>query len=448
MSPEAPSNKIGKSVGEKLRAARVAQHYTQSQLAAPDFSVSYISAIERGQIHPSLRALEILAVRLGLTSTQLLPNRTSSDDHDASADLATQDEDEIAQLLLEAQVCIMQEEPADALLLLNMVHPKQVERRYQLEQYYLQGWAYYKLSHWQEAEYLLNEAELIAKEVNIVYFQVRVINLLANMYAATRNYTQAIQVHQRCLMLLENDEELDPFFTVRVYTQLGQHYMRLDNGEQSLEAFHKALAYIENFTTTESIQTVYVRLCQHYATIKESNLARLYAYKSTQIRHMDMLSLLRSDIHHYLGHAMLQARSEQARVFIDDSLQNPRLQQDPLALASIITRDAEWHFGHGKLKEAEVHAKKAQQLAAPFGDTVIEAETFIMLGRIAYAQQQPDTGGPHFVAGLDMLERLEMHEELADESFQYAELLEKIGCEREAFTHFRRAYQSKQKLGR
>src|SRR5947207_14568013 len=98
MSPEAPSNKIGKSVGEKLRAARVAQHYTQSQLAAPDFSVSYISAIERGQIHPSLRALEILAVRLGLTSNQLLPNRTSYDDHDASANLATQDEDEIAQL--------------------------------------------------------------------------------------------------------------------------------------------------------------------------------------------------------------------------------------------------------------------------------------------------------------------------------------------------------------
>ena len=45
MAPEAPSNKIGKSVGEKLRAARVAQHYTQSQLAAPDISVSYISAI-------------------------------------------------------------------------------------------------------------------------------------------------------------------------------------------------------------------------------------------------------------------------------------------------------------------------------------------------------------------------------------------------------------------
>src|SRR5579859_2803958 len=114
MSPEQSPSKIGKSVGEKLRAARIAQHYTQSQLAAPDFSVSYISAIERGQIHPSLRALEILAGRLGLTSTQLLPNRSSSDDYQSSpVSMDEQNADEIALHLLEAHICIMQEEPAD-----------------------------------------------------------------------------------------------------------------------------------------------------------------------------------------------------------------------------------------------------------------------------------------------------------------------------------------------
>ena len=42
MSSEQPPTKIGKSVGERLRAARIARHYTQSQLAGPDFSVSYI----------------------------------------------------------------------------------------------------------------------------------------------------------------------------------------------------------------------------------------------------------------------------------------------------------------------------------------------------------------------------------------------------------------------
>src|SRR6516225_4942565 len=102
MSPEQPASKIGKSVGEKLRAARIAQHYTQSQLAAPDFSVSYISAIERGQIHPSLRALEILAGRLGMTSTQLLPNKAQQDERAlATANLSEREEDEVDVELLE-----------------------------------------------------------------------------------------------------------------------------------------------------------------------------------------------------------------------------------------------------------------------------------------------------------------------------------------------------------
>src|SRR6266853_3509066 len=70
---------IGQTVGAKLREARQAKKYTQSQLAAPDFSVSYISAIERGQIHPSLRALEILARRLDLSSTYLLSEHTQGE---------------------------------------------------------------------------------------------------------------------------------------------------------------------------------------------------------------------------------------------------------------------------------------------------------------------------------------------------------------------------------
>src|SRR5450631_3937909 len=116
MSPEQSSSKIGKSVGEKLRAARLAQHYTQSQLAAPDFSVSYISAIERGQIHPSLRALEILATRLGLSSTQLLPSRAQNEDRAISAINTTErDDDEVELALLEAQLLTRQGDAKEAI---------------------------------------------------------------------------------------------------------------------------------------------------------------------------------------------------------------------------------------------------------------------------------------------------------------------------------------------
>jgi hypothetical protein len=47
-----------------------------------------------------------------------------------------------------------------------------------------------------------------------------------------------------------------------------------------------------------------------------------------------------------------------------------------------------------------------------------------------------------------MLERLGRHEELANESVNYAEILEQHGKEREAFAYFRRAFQSQQKMGK
>src|SRR5579884_4106132 len=96
---------IGQSVGANLRAARLAKKMTQSQLAGPDFSVSYISAIKRGQTHPSLRALEILARRLDLSSTELLPGR-AQDGAKAigSTPRKMRSEEEVELELLEAQI--------------------------------------------------------------------------------------------------------------------------------------------------------------------------------------------------------------------------------------------------------------------------------------------------------------------------------------------------------
>lgn len=449
MSPEQPSAKIGKTVGEKLRAARITQHYTQSQLAAPDFSVSYISAIERGQIHPSLRALEILASRLGMSSTQLLPSKSQQEERaSAAAALSEREEDEVELDLLDAQILIIQGEAQSAITLLEHTSTRRLKREHQLQLRYLLGWAYYKINQYQESEYILSEATQIAKELNAQYLHLRILHQLALTYAAMRNYAQALLAHQRCLNQLEESGVQDPFFSAQIYIQMGQHYTRLENFEQALEAFHKALSITEELTTTQSIQATYTNLSQYYAVAKDNELAMLYAYKSIQLHNFDIMKRLRSELYHYLGHAVMQTDSQQARNYLDTALQSPAVIQDHLTQASLLARNAEWYFAQQDLKEAERNALQAYQLAQTFGDTIITADTLIVLGRIEYAKKDYDQGGRHFVAGLDMLERLGSHEELADESVRYAQLLEEIGNEREAFTHIRRAFQSRQKLGR
>src|SRR5947199_6108578 len=110
-SDRSSHQQIGQSVGANLRAARLAKKLTQSQLASPDFSVSYISAIERGEIHPSLRALEILARRLDLPSTQLLPQYSQDGTGGGASISSPMNENAVIELaLLEPQICILQDE--------------------------------------------------------------------------------------------------------------------------------------------------------------------------------------------------------------------------------------------------------------------------------------------------------------------------------------------------
>ena len=63
---------VAARVGSNIREVRTKLSLTQAQLAAPEFSISYISAIERGKIRPSLKALSILAKRLDVPLTFLL----------------------------------------------------------------------------------------------------------------------------------------------------------------------------------------------------------------------------------------------------------------------------------------------------------------------------------------------------------------------------------------
>jgi tetratricopeptide (TPR) repeat protein len=72
-----PLARTASGIGGRVRAARTAAGWTQSQLAGERFSKAYISALENGLVQPSMAALAYLAGRLGTSSAALL----ASDDH-------------------------------------------------------------------------------------------------------------------------------------------------------------------------------------------------------------------------------------------------------------------------------------------------------------------------------------------------------------------------------
>jgi transcriptional regulator with XRE-family HTH domain len=64
-------------LGNRIRAARVARGWTQTQLAGDDVSVGYVSRIESGQRRPNASTLDDLATRLGVPVDHLLRGVTA-----------------------------------------------------------------------------------------------------------------------------------------------------------------------------------------------------------------------------------------------------------------------------------------------------------------------------------------------------------------------------------
>ncbi len=444
MSPDSSHSQMGQSVGAKIRAARLAKHYTQSQLAAPDFSVSYISAIERGQIHPSLRALEILAQRLELNPTQLLPERGQSEQGQGGS-VSSRDGDEIDLVLIEGQIAIMQGGAQQVIPRLSRIPVKSMKPEQHMLQRLLLGWASLLVDQLPKAEQLLVETERQAKEQQNMPVFLYALYLLGQVYTAMYNHQQAQQGYERCLLAMEQTLPRDPFLQLQVYNLLGQECVSLEQIETAIEKFTQAIAIAETLADEGSLRTVYHDICTHYANTQEYLLATVYAYKCLHLQREHSLPL-KSEIYHNLGRALLKKNAEEARSYLEEALRQEHIVQDTLTHASLSTRLGEWYLLHKQLERAEEYVQKARELTDGVGDSTIVVEALLLLGRISYARAEYEQSDVHFMQGLEMLERLSVPDELSEQSALYAQMLEGRGKEREALTWYRRAFESQRRV--
>ncbi len=134
------------TLGKRLRAARYARNLTQEALAGATFSKSYISAVERDKLMPSVPALRLLAERLAVPLAFLLGEHTL-------ALHIPPEEDALAQRLDAAEALLYQGRPTAALERLGQEDTGAAVRQQNPARWdWLLGWAL--LQQHQEAEAL------------------------------------------------------------------------------------------------------------------------------------------------------------------------------------------------------------------------------------------------------------------------------------------------------
>ena len=440
------SYQVGQTVGTKLRAARLARKYTQSRLAQPDFSVSYISAIERGQIQPSLRALEILAQRLGVSTAELLPRPEHlAVELSQAFGKSTVSSEERDLLLLESQISLHQGKPENAFRLLQLLRAQKGSREQELEVAHLLGWAYLKNGQFEESEQMLASAARLARELGDTRYPL-ILHLQGNVYTALHNTAQALQAQQESLILLERQPAgaRDVFLLARVYSSLGQYYSHTGQFETALKMFQQALKTLPARTAYQDLEATYRGLAYIQHEKAESLLETLSDYKWFVVSFRAGLPLLHSELQHLLGRALLKSQPEKAVTSLLKLSQETGVRQDPLAQTSVDIHLATALLAQNKRNEAELYAREVLTTASASGVTMIHADALFLQGELAYARQEYVPGDQHFEAGLAILEKLGASEELVEQLARYASLLEANGSIHKAIAYWKQAYKYKQ----
>jgi tetratricopeptide (TPR) repeat protein len=82
VQPDQPETITEETIGQRLRRLRLERGLSQRELSSPGVSYAYISRIEAGARRPSVKALRMLAPKLGISVEYLETGRDLSDDEE------------------------------------------------------------------------------------------------------------------------------------------------------------------------------------------------------------------------------------------------------------------------------------------------------------------------------------------------------------------------------
>jgi HTH-type transcriptional regulator, quorum sensing regulator NprR len=453
--PSVETTNVGKAVatrvGMNIREVRTKLGMTQAQLAAPEFSISYISAIERGKIRPSLKALSILARRLDVPLTFLLEGSPSgaSDARAVGYSLADSGADERIDLdLLQASILIRQGLYEEAAQLLDAMQPERMTTDQVCRLYLLRGEIHLAAREYQEAVVDLRLAVAQGEALDNSEYTERVRNLLGKAYFLLYNYTLAEEHHLACYAAIESGQIYDPIFALEVLGNLANDYFRLGALEKAIAFYHRALEMLATMEgNTKSFAHKYMEISQHYKSVGKLAIAREYAVRSLAIYEMRDEQRLGGLTHLRLGKA-LERRSDPdgAERQYRQAIAIERELNDEVAASICHAGLAELLLKCGRVREAEQEAQEALNFAHASADPQTEGQALIALALSRHQAGDFATADQYFTQALALLDASNAHELAASSYFRFANLLEERGEVQRSLSAIKKAYEH-QRLG-
>ena len=437
---------VAARVGANIREVRTQQKKTQTWLAKPEFSISYVSAVERGKIRPSLRALSILARRLGVSLTFLLdgsPAGAAEARAVGYSPAGAGPDPRVEVELLHAAILLRRGDWTQAAELLAPLSPERLTTYQAYQVYLLSGLRQMGEGQYQEATGTLRTAVSQGEGINDSEAAARARNLLGQAYYALCDYPLALQNHRLCLTVLEGGQIPDPLFRLEVLGNLAQDYFSLDDTKNAAAYARQALEMAEGLSRdSRSYAQHYMQVSLSYKQSGRLARARHYAMRSLAIYEMRDQQHLVGLTHLQLGKALeRQGQPEEAEGQYQEAIRIECELEDGPALSRCYLALAELLRQRGDLQAAEREAGQALAFAQRSEDVLAQGQAHITLAHIQH--QGGDLAGADqlFATGLDLIEQRQAHGAAANAYFLYSTLLEKRQELLRSLHHIKKAYE-------
>src|SRR5438132_3366782 len=259
------NNERAEPIGELIRQLRRQRNITQTELGAPRYSKSYVSAVEKNTIRPSPEASQFFAEQLGQPSDYFTALREHPKDMKQEAALqglhaisgqSTRDEGfHLLSLLLERAdysfIRAMEALPPLAPELIAALPPSE-----QANYFFLEGMMAQMRQEHEAALHALERALPLAS----AQLQPAVLDALGQHYYLTRSYATALHYHQRALTLLRHAASQEPesalLFPVALHC--GEDLRALGAYTQACNMYERARAHLHAEHEMKSAALLYL----------------------------------------------------------------------------------------------------------------------------------------------------------------------------------------------
>jgi tetratricopeptide (TPR) repeat protein len=355
------------TIGERIRKIRREKGLTQEALAEPEFTKGYISALERGAVRPSLKALDVFARRLEVPITFFL---AAQQQLEATPDLEALQEELVyqanyAKMLIRAGQVREAHQVIDDIETTAKPYQSSLPVSVTYLVPFLRGRAYLQVLAPDQARPELEAALEIAKTDPEATARVR--NLLGVVFFELSQSHLALEQHLLCLQSIRSHAISDLNFRVNVYRNVANDYWALNDPRQAISMYKEVLPLLEDLNDMQQQAMVFWGMAVSYKASQDWPHARIYATRALHIYEASDNRTEAASICLNLAETLLDdQRFEEAGPLLEDA---ERLLSGTgnKSILSYLHRDyADLARRKGQHEEAMRHARQAVALAQAY----------------------------------------------------------------------------------